>query len=149
MRKLVCSILLIIAVIVGIYAIFPQKTAFQGNNSDFLNKLTEYRIKNNLNILTETVELEKVAEAKCVDMVDRNYFSHTTPEGFYVWETFNHKSAGENLAEGYTNVDTTFEAWVNSATHNENLLKPEFTQVGHHTCFNGTSYLTVQVFKGE
>lgn len=149
MRKLVFSFIAIIALFTIILANIPQKSTFVGNNNDFLNNLTEYRVKNNLNILTETIELEKVAEAKCTDMVNRKYFDHKTPEGFYVWETFNHNYAGENLAKGFTNVTATFQGWVNSPEHNANLLKPEFTQVGHYTCFDGNEYLTVQVFKGE
>src|SRR6185436_20656588 len=38
--------------------------------------------------------------------------------------------AGENLAEGFDDNTTVMDAWMNSPTHKENILKPEFREIG-------------------
>ena len=56
-------------------------------------------------------------------------FSHTSPTGSS-WYTVNSKiMGGENLAYGYYDANSAVNAWMDSPTHRENILWPEFTKV--------------------
>lgn len=56
-------------------------------------------------------------------------FSHTRPNGSS-WYTVNSKiMGGENLAYGYYDANSAVNAWMDSPTHKENILWPEFTKV--------------------
>ena len=56
-------------------------------------------------------------------------FSHTRPNGSS-WYTVNSKiMGGENLAYGYYDANSAVNAWMDSPTHRENILWPEFTKV--------------------
>ena len=70
--------------------------------------------------------LAAAAEAHSKDMVDRNYFSHTDPDGngpgeraaavgYPQW-------SGENIAMGYPTAAAGVDAWMNSAGHRANIL---------------------------
>ena len=56
-------------------------------------------------------------------------FSHTRPNGS-PWYTVNSKiMGGENLAYGYYDANSAVNAWMDSPTHRENILWPDFTKV--------------------
>jgi len=68
-------------------------------------------------------------------MIDNQCWSHYCPAGKSPWDFFDNAQydyiyAGENLAEGYYTIDTVMQAWINSKTHRDNIVKPEFTEVG-------------------
>ena len=83
----------------------------------------------------------RVAQARCDDMVARDYFGHTTPDGTkgYVEELqaqgiANWILAGENLAQnGYPEteaVERSMTTLMNSPTHRANILDPVFESCG-------------------
>ena len=85
--------------------------------------------------------LISAAQTKCNDMVARNYWSHTTPDG----QTFDVNDnkyvqgegvtrVGENIAEGYDNAPDVFNAWVKSKEHLANIIDPDFTDSGLAIC---------------
>jgi len=56
-------------------------------------------------------------------------FSHTRPNG-KPWYTVNSNiMGGENLAYGYYDASSALNAWMDSPTHRENILWPEFSEV--------------------
>ena len=56
-------------------------------------------------------------------------FSHTRPNG-RAWYTVNSQiMGGENLAYGYYDASSAVNAWMDSPTHRENILWPEFTKI--------------------
>ncbi len=87
-------------------------------------------------------------------MAKEDFFSHTDPEGeavdgrmaeagiFYL-------KVGENLAR-IENADDPAKAavdgWLDSPSHKENILRPEFTLTGMGVCGDGTTYYFTQVF---
>lgn len=80
-------------------------------------------------------KLNQAAQAKAQDMATRNYWSHNTPEGNPPWVFFSaagyeYKAAGENLAYGFDNSDTTVVAWMNSPGHRANIMNTTYTEVG-------------------
>lgn len=80
-------------------------------------------------------QLTKAAQIKAQDMVQRDYWSHTTPEGNAPWEFINnagysYAKAGENLAYGFDNEDAVVAGWMNSPGHRANMLDNNYQEVG-------------------
>lgn len=104
--------------------------------ADKLIQLTnEYRRDNNLNTLTVNPRLTQAAVNKAKDILAKQYFSHTSPDGrkFSDWikdVNYSYFYVGENLAIDFTNPQDVFAAWLNSPKHKENIVRPEFQEIG-------------------
>lgn len=99
-----------------------------------LELINEYRNKNGLEDLKPFSELQKVAKLKAEDLVNNNYFSHTSPILGTPFEMLkanevSYKIAGENLA-GNTTPERAVESWINSTSHRENILEERFEYTG-------------------
>lgn len=85
--------------------------------------------------LALNAQLTKAAQIKAQDMVERDYWSHNTPEGNAPWEFVNnagysYSKAGENLAYGFTDEDDVVGGWMNSPSHRANMLDANYSEVG-------------------
>ncbi len=87
-------------------------------------------------------------------MVNKNYFSHTSPtygSPFDMMKQFgiSYKTAGENIAMGQKTPSEVVTAWMNSEGHRKNILSSSFTQIGVGVAknANGQLYWT-QMFIG-
>ncbi|MDQ0792288.1 sigma-70 family RNA polymerase sigma factor [Streptomyces sp. B1I3] len=79
--------------------------------------------------------LATAASRHSADMVARDYFSHTSPDGTdpgdritaagYRWSTY-----GENIAKGQTTAASVMDAWMNSPGHRANILNCAFEEIG-------------------
>jgi hypothetical protein len=103
--------------------------------SQLLEATNNQRINNGSEPLVLNSKLNEAAQAKADDMVNRNYWSHNTPDGKEPWVFFDNAGykyfkAGENLAYGFSTSSATVRGWMNSPTHRDNLLDPDFTEVG-------------------
>lgn len=103
------------------------------------NALTNFVNQGRLNVglqpLVENQKLDQAAELKAQDMMQKGYFSHQSPEGTTPWFWFreagyNYKYAGENLAIGFINSEEVYDAWYNSASHRQNILNPNYKEIG-------------------
>jgi len=88
-----------------------------------------------LQTLSENEKLNQAARLKAENMVQNNYFNHTSPTGVSPWFWFkqvgyNYKYAGENLAVGFYESEEVYNAWLNSPSHKENILNPNYTEIG-------------------
>lgn len=93
------------------------------------------RLKNNLQTLVLNSKLIESANAKADLMLQYDCWDHYCPPGTSPWVLFedakyDYLYAGENLAEGFNEDSVMMRAWMNSPTHRENILKPEFTEIG-------------------
>lgn len=93
------------------------------------------RTKRGLKALTMNWELSRVARYKSQDMHDKGYFSHTSPtygSPFTMIRNFgiSYRTAGENIARGYTSPRAVVDGWMNSSGHRANILNESFTQIG-------------------
>ncbi|HSX29443.1 MAG TPA: CAP domain-containing protein [Candidatus Saccharimonadales bacterium] len=104
-----------------------------------INGLLQYtnneRAANSIGALALNSTLNAAAQAKANDMVARDYWSHYTPDGNPPWVFFSNAgysyvTAGENLAYGFDNSNTTVVAWMNSPGHRANILNNSFVDVG-------------------
>lgn len=98
---------------------------------DLLNKA---RTDAGLPKLSADATLFKVARLKAQDMVKKSYFSHTSPtygSPFKMMKTYgvSYKVAGENIA-GNPSLQDAVTAWLNSATHKQNILSNSYNYIG-------------------
>lgn len=75
------------------------------------------------------------AQRKAQAMLETNCWSHYCPSGKEPWDFFKeagytYKVAGENLAEGFFSVESVIQAWMNSPTHKENILRGDYEEIG-------------------
>ncbi len=92
------------------------------------------RVANGLPTLKIDDELQNVARIKAQDMVDNNYFSHTSRiygSPFDMIKNFgiSYKTAGENIAGNSSNSGAV-NAWMNSSGHRANILNNTFNYTG-------------------
>ena len=76
-----------------------------------------------------------VAQAHAEDMVRRNFFSHTNPDGQSPFDRLRaagvtYMAAAENIAYGYTTAAGVLEAWLSSEGHRRNLENCRYTHHG-------------------
>ncbi len=102
---------------------------------EVIQLVNEAREKEGLHPLKLNEQLMVVAEAKSQDMVDENYFSHTSPvyggmRGLFEAFDIGYRWAGENIATGQRTSEAVMKAWMNSPGHRANILHPDFNQIG-------------------
>lgn len=93
------------------------------------------RTNRGLQPLTSDWQLARVARYKSQDMKQQGYFSHTSPvygSPFQMMKNFGitYRSAGENIARGYTTPQAVVTGWMNSSGHRANILNAKFTHIG-------------------
>lgn len=99
-----------------------------------LKLINEYRKQNGLKELKAISKLQEAAYLKADDLVQNEYFSHTsetlgTPFEMLQANGVEYKVAGENLA-GNTTPERAVEAWINSKAHRENILDEDYEYTG-------------------
>jgi uncharacterized protein YkwD len=102
---------------------------------ELVNLINAERSRRGLTPLQINPLLMQVAEAHSQDMIDRNFFSHTNPDGLEPWDRissggYNWLYAGENIGAGYTTPQAMFNAWMGSLGHRANILSVSFTEIG-------------------
>ena len=123
-------------------------TAFE---SEVVRLVNEIRKQNGLSPLTQDWELSRVARYKSQDMRDKGYFSHTSPTygtPFQMIRAFglSYRTAGENIARGYSTPQAVVNGWMNSSGHRANILNASFTKIGVGYVANG--HYWTQMFIG-
>ncbi|KJS67808.1 MAG: sporulation protein [Peptococcaceae bacterium BICA1-7] len=123
------------------------------DEQNMLNMVNSERSKNGLAPLKANLKLTGVARLKAKDMIDKNYFSHTSPtygSPFDMMRQYGitYRTAGENLA-GAPSVNSAHTNLMNSPGHRANILNSSFKEVGIGVV-NGGPYgkMFVQMFIG-
>ena len=130
--------------------VYPNSSGSQGGSSsgsgatttsqltndeqEVFDLINAKRVANGLSALKIDDELQNVARIKAQDMVDNNYFSHTSPtygSPFDMIKKFgiSYKTAGENIAGNSSNSGAV-NAWMNSEGHKANILNSSFNYTG-------------------
>ena len=116
-----------------------QKVGAQMKTQSIVNAHNRFRTSNRLEPLTLDARLSQAAKGKAELMIDTDCWSHfckgspggiEAPWGFFDEAGFKYIYAGENLGEGFTTVDGIITAWINSQTHRDNMLNPNYTHIG-------------------
>ena len=100
------------------------------------------RAESGLESLSVNSKLSRAARLKAGDMLEFDYFDHTSPAGVDPWHWikltgYNYHYAGENLAIDFITAEGTHQALMESSSHRDNILNPRFEEIG------------VAVLKGE
>lgn len=116
---------------------FPKVLGYAANISpEEVIRLTNVeRANNGLAPLTANSTLSQAALAKGNDMLAKGYWAHFAPDGTSPWSFFlsfgyKYKYAGENLARDFADASTAVNAWMASPTHKENILNPNYKEIG-------------------
>ncbi len=88
-------------------------------------------------------QLSRIARYKSQNMIDKNYFSHTSPtygSPFNMIENFGIKfsAGGENIAMGQKTAEEVMNSWMNSPGHRSNILNATYTEIGVGLAKNGS-----------
>ncbi|PKM90998.1 MAG: hypothetical protein CVU87_00340 [Firmicutes bacterium HGW-Firmicutes-12] len=115
----------------------PTPAPVSGLTADeqqMLSLINQERAQVGVAPLQADMRLVQSARVKSQDMIDNNYFSHTSP----VYGGFSalirkyapdYPYIGENIA-GNRKVDAAHTAFMNSDGHRKNILNPKYTHVG-------------------
>jgi uncharacterized protein YkwD len=85
--------------------------------------------------LTMNGALRCAARVHTLDMAERGYFDHTSPEGTLPWDRmesagYTWSQAGENIAGGGSTAEGTMDQWMNSPGHCSNIMSGNFVDIG-------------------
>ena len=115
---------------------FPETLFFAEISRSYLVELTNQERENlGINLLRINPQLNEAALLKAQDMLDKDYFSHQSPEGIVPWHWFgeadySYQKAGENLGIGFLDSEEIYWAWYDSPSHKANLLNSNFQDIG-------------------
>lgn len=131
-----------------------QSSNMNSDEKEVFDLINKHRTNNGLTALKNDSEVQRVARIKAQDMVDNNYFSHTSPtygSPFDMLKSFkiSYKTAGENIAANSSNSNAV-TAWMNSSGHKANILNSSFNYTGIGVVSSpkyGKMY--VQIFVGK
>src|SRR3989338_6557355 len=124
-------------VLVFLFVTFPSAAQFSTVTSSRIVELTNSaRVEQNLPVLARSNVLDKSAMMKAQDMLAKNYFAHNSPvDGATPWEWFkavgyNYTFAGENLAMNFSEAEEAVNAWLDSPTHQANIINNNYEEIG-------------------
>lgn len=89
--------------------------------------------------LKRSRRLSLAAGDRLAEMMEEGYFAHVSPTGREPFDAiqergYDFSDAGENLAAGFASARSVVSAWMKSPGHRENLLSPDFEEVGVAIC---------------
>lgn len=114
--------------------IIQENSLLTEDENYLLELINAERKKHNLNDLKIDKELQNIAILKANDLVNNNYFSHTSKtygSPFDMLKQYNitYKTASENIA-GNPNIDAALSSWLNSESHKKNILSNDYNYTG-------------------
>lgn len=126
---------------------------YDSDAKEMLRLVNRAREKAGVEPLKLNPSLINVANVRAEEIAES--FSHTRPDGSHfstVLDNFgiSYYCSGENIAAGVVTAGETVNWWINSPSHYENIVNPNFTQlgVGYYYDENSTyKYHWVQIFK--
>ncbi len=132
----------------------PAQSSTKAFEDEVLRLVNIERSKNGLPALKSDWQLSRVARYKSQDMINKGYFSHTSPtygSPFKMMESFGIRfsAAGENIAYGQRTPAEVMKGWMNSPGHRANILSPSYTHIGIGLAKtrNGVNYWTQMFIK--
>jgi uncharacterized protein YkwD len=126
-----------------------RESAFSNAMTRVLQLTNSYRQQHGLHLLQFNSSLNSAAQAHSNYMAGNGRLCHRCPDGSspaYRARQYGYRSGyvGENIAQGYRSADDVVTGWMNSSGHKDNILKPNYRDIG--IGFN--NYYWTQVFGG-
>ena len=128
-----------------------QKSETENFPMEVLRLVNKERAKVGAKPLTFARDLEASAYVRAVELPTK--FSHTRPNGTKCFTAMPNRGhiLGENLAGGQTSPKQVVQAWIDSKTHRDNILNPQFTELGvvyYYQAQSKYKHYWVQHFRG-
>ncbi|MGE5392607.1 MAG: CAP domain-containing protein [Candidatus Saccharibacteria bacterium] len=116
-----------------------------------LQLVNQDRARYGLSALELDPTLNLAAYAKAEDMSEKGYFNHVSPEGTKPWDFFkalgyDYTFAGENLALNFSDPRDLESSWMSSPSHRENILSPNYSDLGLAVVSQADRIMVVQFF---
>ena len=113
----------------------PTNNGMSAYETEVVRLVNVERARYGLAALTADAELSRGARVKSQDMRDKGYFSHESPtygSPFQMMKSFgiSYRTAGENIAYGYSTPEKVVQAWMNSEGHRANILNASYARLG-------------------
>jgi uncharacterized protein YkwD len=113
----------------------PNSSAPSERAATLVSLINQERQKNGSTTLAFNQTLITAAQSHADDMANRNYFSHISPEGKTpadraVAAGYPSRNVGENISKGYCCPIATFNGWMGSSGHRDNMLNPAWRSAG-------------------
>lgn len=117
-----------------------ENTLYNNPDAQEYEKMNYYlvnaaRYKYGLEPLEDDEDVSHVAKGHSVDMAERDYFNHDSPDGETLKDRveqggLDYVTAGENIATGHTSPIFSHHSLMNSMEHRVNILNPDYTHIG-------------------
>lgn len=141
------SLLILALVVAGFFSLIQTVKFFPSLQNSILGFATNISVEEVLSAtnaqraqlglapLTLNTQLSAAALAKAQDMLDNQYWAHTSPQGKQPWDfikaaNYSYKLAGENLARDFYHTQDMVDAWMASPTHRDNIVNSQYEQMG-------------------
>ncbi len=98
--------------------------------------INQKRVENNIPLLSINNQLTEAAIDKAQYLYKNDYFDHESKDGqktfsYWIKETgYEYSFVGENLATNFKNNQDLIQAWMDSPSHQENLLNENYLETG-------------------
>ena len=130
---------------------WTQKADKEDFPAEVLRLVNVERSRVGLSPLKFAKDLEASAYVRAVELPTK--FSHTRPDGSKCFTAMAKRGhiLGENLAGGQTSPKQVVQAWMDSKSHRDNILNPEFKELGVVYYYKANSkykHYWVQHFRG-
>lgn len=102
---------------------------------DMLDQVNEVRTENGVSAVELCESLNKVAQNYALEMQETENFSHTGVDGSEIGDRatrggYKWRAISENIAMGYTDVESVMGGWINSPGHFKNLVSDRVSHAG-------------------
>jgi cysteine-rich secretory family protein len=141
------SLLILVAVVIGFFSLLQTVRFFPSLHNSVLGfsssitaiqvieQTNQERAKLGLKPLVINQQLSAAALAKAQDMLNDQYWAHTSPEGRQPWDfmkaaNYSYRVAGENLARDFHGTTEMISAWMASPMHKANIVNEKYEQLG-------------------
>lgn len=117
-----------------VQSVTVQAPSLTSSENIMYQLICKLRATKGLNPLALDTALIDVARIKTRELIDLDYFSHTSPVYGSPQDMLRHFSIsfsymGENIGLN-TNAEEAYKAFINSPLHLDNILNPDFTHIG-------------------
>ena len=133
-RLILALALLLLTTRIGLGSFFTSASDITPDN--VASAINSERTQRNIQALNYNTALAAAAQYKASDIIARNYFAHVDPDGNYIWPKIvaegytPYTILGENLAVDFSDTAGLVAAWIDSPTHRDNILNPNFKDQG-------------------
>ncbi|MBN1299567.1 MAG: CAP domain-containing protein [Actinobacteria bacterium] len=134
-----------------------QSSISSSTEMEILHLINSARLSKNLAALNFNSTLNSIAAARSNDMINRGYFSHTTPDGKNIYiilqeNGIGYIDAGENIfyatPPSGASAGSAFSQWISSSFHRANILSGNYSQIGIGISKNSDRAVITIVFTG-